>query len=378
MRFYTVSDLRRKCIKRIPFFSSEYLESGTGQEHALQRNNNEFQNYSIAPPVNRQIGNVDVSTEVFGIKYDVPFGVAPVGLSGLVWPKAELLLSGEASKNRAPYVLSTVSTETVESVSKVSLGSDHLWFQLYVPKDKDVLVDLLDRVKASGVKVLVITLDIPTPSLRERARRVGLSVPIKFSLINILRAIARPKWSLYTVLRGLPKLRNIEKYSGTNIKFSANYAGNRMGGVLGWETCEQIIQLWEGPVVAKGILKAEDAERAINTGFNAIYVSNHGGRQFDGVVSPLKALKQIAPIVKSRVPIFYDGGVRTGLDIVKAISLGADFVFLGRPFLYGVGAMGAEGVSRCFEILKEDLINNMFQLGTRNLDEVKCLEFERE
>ena len=377
MKYWSVEDLRSKCARRIPFFSFEYLESGTGIETAKSKNVSEFVKYSAKPRMCQGIDKIDISTETLGFKYDVPFGIAPVGLSGLIWPKAEILLMKAASVFKSPYILSTVATETIESVSKEARRSEDIWFQLYTPKKMDVLEDLLKRAKDSGCKVLVITLDIPTPSIRERSKRVGVSIPVKFSFSNIFRAVLRPRWSLETLLRGLPKLRNIEKYSGTNIKFSANYAGNRMGGVLTWESCEEIIQMWDGPVIAKGIMSEYDIERAIKAGFSGLYVSNHGGRQFDGATPSLSALQGIARANKSRLPIYFDGGVRTGLDILKAVSLGADFVFLGRPFLYGLGANGFTGVSRSYEILREDLINNMFQLGLKNISDIKKYTFEK-
>ncbi len=369
-QYPAIEDLARKAKRRIPKVSWEYLESGTGDEDLIDRNRQAFQKINFLPQFCKGELQADPSTTLFGKSYNAPIGVAPVGLTGLMWPKVASHLAASCARFKIPFCLSTLATETPEVVGEQM--EDMGWFQLYPPKDQDILQSLLQRAKDSGYHTLVITADIPMPSLRERTKRAGMSMPPKITPKMIWEGITHPVWSLNTLRNGIPRLKTVEHYTNNNnLKFVSGFVGNRLGGTLNWDYCKQIKEQWDGPVVIKGILHPTDAEAAIQAGMDGIWVSNHGARQFNGAATAIEALPAIAQIVNMRVPIILDSGVRNGLDIMRAIHQGADFVFAGRPFFYGVAALGKYGGDHAAHIFIDDLKNNMVQLGAANLAEVR-------
>jgi L-lactate dehydrogenase (cytochrome) len=290
-----------------------------------------------------------------------------------MWPKTEQYLAQTANRLKIPFCLSTVATETPETVGPLAKGMG--WFQLYPPKDKEVRDSLLLRAKDSGFKVLVITADVPMASRRERSKKAGLSVPPKITPKLIWQGMTHPVWSYHTIIRGLPRLRTVEHYTNnSDMKFVSGFVGNRLGGTLDWDYCKELKETWKGPVVLKGILHPEDAKKAVEIGIDGVYVSNHGARQFNGAITALEALPEIVKMVNGKVPILFDSGIRSGLDAMRALYLGADFVLAGRPFIYGVGALGKYGGDHTANILIDDLKNNMVQLGVRNLQELRKAE----
>jgi L-lactate dehydrogenase (cytochrome) len=296
--------------------------------------------------------------------------MAPVGLTGLMWPRTEQLLAATAARLGIPFTLSTVATETPESVGP--LAGEMGWFQLYPPKDPEIRDSLLARARDSGFHTLVVTADVPMASRRERTVRAGMTMPPRISPRMVWEGITHPAWTLGTLRNGIPRLRTVEHYtSNKNLKFVSTFVGNRMGGTLDWAYCETLQRLWDGPVVLKGVLHPEDAARAVNSGLDGVWVSNHGGRQFNGAPAAIDALPGVAAAVGGRVPVLFDGGVRSGLDAMRALHLGADFVFAGRPFVYGVCALGTYGGDHAARILIDDLANNMVQLGAANLAELR-------
>ncbi|MCA0153451.1 alpha-hydroxy acid oxidase [Winogradskyella vincentii] len=371
-QFPAIQDLAKKAKKRIPHVAWEYLESGTGDEALLERNRLAFQNIQFTPQFCKGHIEADISTKLFDKVYPSPIGISPVGLTGLIWPEAEVILAKSAKRLQMPFCLSTVATETPERVGPI-VGRQG-WFQLYPPKSLDLAFALLDRAKNSGFHTLVVTADVPMASRRERTKRAGMSMPPKITPGLIWDGIKHPKWSYNTLKRGLPRLRTIQDYSEqTDFKFVSGFVGNRLGGTLDWDYCNAIKDYWDGPVLIKGILHPKDAEKAIEIGLDGIWMSNHGGRQFNGAPASIEALPDITNIVNKRVPILFDSGIRTGLDVMRAIYLGADFVMLGRPFLYGVAALNKYGPDHVAHIINDDLKNNMVQLGVSNIDELKAL-----
>ncbi len=365
-----IDDLALKAKRRIPKVAWEYLESGTGDEHLLYRNTQAFQEIRFLPRFCKGELYADATTILFGNTYAAPIGIAPVGLTGLMWPRIEHYLAATAKRMQIPYCLSTVATETPETVGPAAgkMG----WFQLYPPKDTDIRDSLLERAKNAGFHTLVITADVPMASRRERSRKAGLSVPPKITPKMLWQGITHPAWSYHTLLRGLPRLRSVEHYTNnTDMKFVSGFVGNRLGGTLDWEYCRKVKELWKGPVVLKGILHPKDAEQAVAIGLDGVYVSNHGARQFNGAITSIEALPDIVKAVKGKVPILFDSGVRSGLDVMRAISLGADFVLLGRPFVWGVAALGKYGGDHAAHILIDDLKNNMVQLGVKSIPELQ-------
>ena len=366
-----IEDLARKAKKRLPKVSWEYLESGTGDENLISRNRRAFQAINFLPQFCKGELQANTETTLFGKKYAAPIGVAPVGLTGLMWPKAEQHLAASCARFNIPFCLSTLATATPETVGE-HVG-DMGWFQLYPPKDPEILASLLQRAKDSGYHTLVITADIPMPSLRERTKRAGMSMPPKITPKMIWEGITHPAWSLATLQNGIPSLKTVEHYTNNNsLKFVSGFVGNRLGGTLSWDYCTEIKKLWDGPVVIKGILNPKDAIQAIEAGMDGIWVSNHGARQFNGAATAIEALPAITEAVNSKVPIIFDSGVRNGLDIMRALYLGADFVFAGRPFFYGVAALGKYGGDHVANIFIEDLKNNMVQLGAAAIGEIRA------
>lgn len=370
-----IEDLRKRARKRMPFVSQEYMEAGTDNEVSLQRNVDAFSKVSITPQFLKGSLKPNIKTTLFGQTYDAPFGIAPIGLTGLMWPKAEIYFAKAASKYNIPMSLSTVATETPESVSP-HVGNNG-WFQLYTPKEIELTNVLLNRVKSAGFKTLVITIDIPVPSGRQRTKRAGMVMPPKITPNFIWQGITHPAWSFGTIKRGLPRLRTVQDFSGFKSMMSVGaFVSEQLGGNLSWEYVSQIKDLWDGPVILKGIMHKEDALKAVELGFDGIVISNHGGRQFDGCPSSLSVLHEIAFEIKGKISIIFDSGIRTGLDIMKAIALGADFVLCGRAYLYGVGALGEIGPEHTTKILMNELKNAMIQVGIQTMDQLRNLEYK--
>ncbi|WP_411894551.1 alpha-hydroxy acid oxidase [Winogradskyella sp. A2] len=371
-QFPAIQDLAKKAKQRIPNVAWAYLESGTGDETLLKRNREAFQDIQFTPQFCKGHLEADTGITLFDKDYSSPIGIAPVGLTGLIWPEAELILAKAANRLKIPFCLSTVATETPERVGPL-VGSQG-WFQLYPPKSMDLAYALLDRAKQSGFHTLIITADVPMASRRERIKRAGMRIPPKLTSSLIWDGIKHPIWTYYTLRRGLPRLRTVQDYAEqTDFRFVSGFVGNRLGGTLDWDYCKALKTYWDGPVVIKGILHPKDAEKAIEIGLDGIWVSNHGGRQFNGAPAAIEMLSSIASVVGNRASIVFDSGIRTGLDVMRALHLGADFVMLGRSFLYGVAALGKYGPDHVAYIINDDLKNNMVQLGVSNIQELKAL-----
>jgi len=369
-QYPSVIDLQRRAQKRIPHISWEYLDCGTGDEKGLERNLQRMSEITLVPKFMLGELSPDMSTTLFGQEYSAPFGMSPVGLSGLMWPRVENILAAAAAKYRIPFGLSTVATQTPETIGPIA--GDMGWFQLYPPRGRRLMEDLLQRAKDSGFKTLVLTADVPLSSRRERTSRAGLRMPPEITPRFVYEALKHPGWMYHTLKAGLPRLRSIEKYANSkDLGELATFVGQNMGGTLSWDYLEEVRDRWDGPLILKGILHPDDADKAIERGVDGIQVSNHGARQFDGAPAAIDSLPVVVERVKGRVSVLFDSGVRTGLDITRALALGADFVLLGRAFIFGVAALGNAGGDHTVEILMADLRVNMANLGCETIDEVK-------
>ena len=367
-----IQDLKNRAISKIPKVASEYLETGTDDETTLKNNIRDLSRIRFRPEFLKGTLDVELSTILFGHKYSAPFGIAPVGLTGLMWPGIEKMLAQGAKDMDIPFCLSTVATETPEEIAPL-LSPASGWFQLYVPPDMPTTLDILQRAKNAGFKQLLITADIPQASRRQRSRRSGLKMPPKLNAQLVWDGITHPHWLMATLKNGLPRLRTTEGYKTFRMSVEA-FQEKQQGSNLSWEYAKQIKEAWDGPVLLKGIMSADDALKAIDTGFDGIVVSNHGGRQFDAAPSSISVLPDIAAAVNGQIPIVFDGGIRTGLDIIRAIALGADFALVGRAFIYSVCALQDLGPHHAYKILFEEMENNMRQIGIENIDQIKVLD----
>jgi L-lactate dehydrogenase (cytochrome) len=264
-----------------------------------------------------------------------------------------------------------VANETPEDVAK--RAGENAWMQIYCPKEPAVLEDLMARSKTAGIKTLIITVDVPVGSRRERQLAAGLTVPPKMNATTLWRVAKRPEWALATLQYGQPRFKTLETYFPKDqMREGAKLIGNIVDGRPGWDYWDRIREAWDGNLIIKGIMHPGDADQAIVHGADAVWVSNHGGRQFDGAPAAIEVLPSIAGKVAGRVPVIFDSGIRGGLDIVRALSVGADFCFLGRGFLYAVAALGTQGAGHAYDILRWDLENNMIQLGARHLADLRA------
>ena len=375
-KYPRLTDMEAAARRRIPGFVFAYLDSGTGQDHAKRGNRSSYDNINLTPQFLRGRVNPDIAVSLFGKSYEAPFGVAPIGLASLIWPGAEQILAKTASKNNFPYTLSTVAGDSIERVSAV--GGDMTWFQLYAPHDRDLCADLLQRAAASKVETLVVTADVPSPSRRERMRIAGAPLGSRgnsaFSPRVLWQSAMRPEWAIRTLLNGGARFRNMEPYSSNNGAMSiTKFIGEQLNGSLDWDYLAEIRKQWKGNLVLKGILHGQDAARALGLGVDGLIISNHGGRQLDAAPQPLDQLAQIRAVVGADVPLIVDSGVRSGLDVVKALAAGADFVMLGRAFMYAVAALGVRGGDHAAAILFEETRDVMAQMGLKSIADVRGL-----
>ncbi len=369
-RFPAVADLRRRARRRIPHFAWEYLDSGTGLEYCVSRNEEAFQRVIMSPRFMQGRFEPDTRRELFGIEYAAPLGIAPVGMTGLMWPGVEKILAATAARYRFPLCLSTFATETPETIAELVNGMG--WFQLYPPRKAELRKAWLERARDCGYSALLVTADVPIGSRRERQRRAGVTVPPRITPRMLYHCALRPAWTLATLQHGQPRFRGLEKYvDAADMQYLLDYIGKEFGGTLDWDYLEAVRDEWDGPVLVKGLLDAGQAQRAAAIGLDGVVVSNHGGRQFDAAPAALDVLPAIRSAVGEDFRIVFDSGVRSGLDVARALALGADFVLLGRAFIYGVAALGRRGGDHVADILLDDLRNNMIQLGCRGLDELK-------
>lgn len=373
-QYPSVEDLRNKAQKRIPKFAFEYLEGGCNDELNLSKNIKELQEIEFIPEYLSKFKGIDMSVDLFGHKYDAPFGIAPIGLQGLIWPNSPEILAKAAVKCNIPYILSTVSTSSIERIAEVSEGK--AWFQLYHPTENEMRDDIIKRVASAQFPVLVVLIDVPSFGIRYKDIKNGLSLPPKISVKNILQACTRPTWGIQTLVNGIPSFKTLEKYMPKNLDLSAlgQFMDQTFTGRVDEDKIKAIRDMWRGPLVLKGIVNEDDLQKAIRIGVNGIIVSNHGGRQIDAGESSYKSLVRLAEKYGSSIKIMVDSGLRSGVDVGRCLASGACFTFMGRPFMYGVGALGKEGGEHTINILKVQLQQVMEQLGCENLSDFKnCL-----
>ncbi len=361
--FPAIDDLRNRARQRMPRFAFDYLDGGCNEDVNLHKNTAELREVELKPNYLKPYRGAELKTELFGHLYDAPFGIAPVGLQGLMWPNAPEILAKAAVAHNIPFLLSTVTTASIERIGALTEGK--FWFQLYHPADLALRDDILDRAEAAGCKVLVLLCDVPTFGYRPRDIRNGLAMPPKMTLRNILQIMGKPNWAMQTLLHGQPDFATMKKYmpKGLNMKQLGLYMNQTFSGRMNEEKIAPIRDRWKGKIVLKGVASVEDTAMAIRLGLDGIIVSNHGGRQLDAGQSSIKALEDIVLQFAGQIKIMLDSGLRSGPDVARALASGAEFAFLGRTFLYGVAALGAEGGDHTISILKTQLQQIMEQVG---------------
>lgn len=363
----SIEDLRLAARKRIPKFAFEYLDSATGRELGLKVNRDALDAIGFMPSVLCGRTKADLQTELMGQTFDLPFGIAPVGMSGLMWAGAERMLAQAAVAHNIPFSLSSVAVASPEDVAP-HIGKNG-WFQHYPVKSADLRRKMLPRIKAAGFHTLIITVDVPEESRRERQRRANLTVPPKADMRTLMEMAARPAWCLAQLREGImPRMRFFDDYVPQRGRESFTHAGALIRGIPDWKYLEELREEWDGHLVVKGVLRPEDAKRMIEVGADCIWVSNHGGRQFEAGPAVIDQLPKIREAVGKDVPLIYDSGVAWGLDVMRALAKGADFVMVGRAFQYAVAAFGANGVDHLVHILTADITANMSQLGVEQLE----------
>lgn len=372
-----LSDLRKQARRRLPRFVWEYLDSATGVEATKARNRVALDRIGFLPSILHGPLDIDLSVQLFGNTLPLPFGIAPVGMSGLIWPDAEGHLARCGARNCIPYSMSTVASQAPEDLAP-HLGPE-AWYQLYPPKDEGIRKDMLARARDAGFKVLVLTVDVPVASRRERQTRSGLTQPPRLTPRLLAQVAMRPTWALGMARQhrnegGMPHMRTLDKYTaeakGESLSSTA-HIGYLLRTSPDWEYARWLRDHWDGPFVIKGVMRSEDADPLKQIGVDALWVSNHAGRQFDGGPAAIEVLPELR--AATDLPLIFDSGVEGGLDILRALALGADFVMFGRAFHYALAALGPTGPDHLIDILKKDLEANMGQLGLATLAQVRNL-----
>ena len=370
-RYPSIEDLRARAKARIPKFAFEYLDSGCNEEVNLRKNTEDLQQIELVPRYLRTHKPPSLETTLFGHRYSVPFGVAPIGLQGLIWPGAPELLAKAATANNLPFILSTVSTASIERIAQITEGK--AWFQLYNPAEDALREDLLTRAEQAGIEVLVLLSDVPSFGYRHNDIRNGLSMPPKMNLRNVLNILGHPQWALNTLAHGQPEFQTLKPYMPKNLSLSqlGAFMNQTFSGKLSAEKIAPIRDRWKGKLVLKGVASAEDATLAAALGFDGIIVSNHGGRQIDAGESSIRSLDRVLSAVNTeQITVMLDSGLRSGPDIARALARGAQFTFMGRPFMYGVAALGAKGPDHTIELLRRQLQQVLEQLCCENPTEL--------
>ena len=360
--FPSVEDLQKRSQKRIPRFAFDYLSGGCNDDINLHKNTAEIQEIELMPSYLKKHHASSLKTTLFGYEYDAPFGIAPIGLQGLIWPNSSEILAVAAVRHNIPFILSTVTTLSIEQAAKITNG--RFWFQLYHPAENQVRDDIIKRAADVGCPVLVALSDVPTFGFRPRDIRNGLAMPPRMTLRNILQMLSHPTWAVNTLRYGKPQFKSLTKYMPTNMNMAelGKFMDKTFEGRLNVDRLKAIRDIWNGKLVVKGIVNEQDAEDCVRLGVDGIIVSNHGGRQLDAGESTIKPLVRLAKKFGEQMTVMMDSGIRSGPDIARSIASGAGFAFLGRVFMYGVGALGHQGGNHTIAMLKRQLQQVMEQL----------------
>jgi L-lactate dehydrogenase (cytochrome) len=365
-----IEDLRRLARKRLPRMFYDYADSGSWTESTYRANQEDFSRILLRQRVAIDIEQRSTRTRMIGIDVAMPVAIAPTGLTGMYHADGEILAARASERFGIPFTLSTMSICSIEDVA--AHVTSPFWFQLYVMRDRDFIGRLIDRAKAARCSALMVTLDVHVLGQRHKDIKNGLSAPPKPTLANLLNLATKPRWGLGMLGTRRRAFGNVVGHvkGVTDMASLSAWTSQQFDPTLTWADLEWIKQRWGGKLILKGIMDPEDARLAAESGADALVVSNHGGRQLDGAPSSISALPAIAEAVGSRIEVWMDGGIRSGQDVLKAVALGARGTMIGRPFLYGLGALGEAGVTRCLEIIQRELELTMGFCGRTDIREV--------
>lgn len=365
-----LENLRVLAKKRIPKIVYDFVEGGVDDEDGLSTNRDAFQRRMLIPRYMTDISKIDQSTTLFGKTYSSCYGIGPTGGIGNFRRGGDMMLAAAARDANIPFVMSGAATGRMEDLATVA--PDHGWYQLYTAKDRTISEDQIKRVQDLGIQALMITVDVPTTPNRERNRRNGFGRPLRLSLASKLDALRRPLWMKDYARHGIAMMENWRKYApeGASAEQVGEFVATQLPTSLQWRDIENFRKLWNGPLVLKGVMRTEDALRAAEIGVDGLVVSNHGARQLDRAPSALDVLPHLNAAVGERMTLMIDGGFRRGSDIVIAKAMGAKFIWLGRPTLYGVIAGGDAGATKSIEIVHDEIRKIMAQIGCPALDQL--------
>jgi (S)-mandelate dehydrogenase len=373
-RFPTIQYLRRGAQRRLPHFAYEYGDGGAGADTGIRHNWVALDAVQLVPRygVVRRIPPVDVT--LFGRRYAAPVGVAPMGGPVVVWPGADKALARAAQRASVPYTLGTVGGATIEEIAEIA--PDVFWFQLYrfANNDHAISFDLIKRAQAAGAHVLMLTLDTPVRTTRPREVVVGMGGGVfRPDLSMILGILTSPGWALAMLRNGRPRFANIQRYAGpgSSLNETIRFARKQMDGTFSWEEVARYRDRWKGPFVLKGILHPADADKAVALGVDGILVSNHGGRQLELLPPAIDCLPAIVKAAGGRATVLMDSGIRSGMDVARALALGASAALAGKAFLWGLGALGNEGPGHVIDLLIDELQSSLSQIGAHSPEEAR-------
>ena len=370
MDILEIKDLEKLAKRKVPKMFFDYVNSGSWSETTYRDNENDFSNIKLRQRIAVDMANRKLKSKMVGLDVSMPLALAPTGLTGMQYADGEILAAQAAEEFGVPFTLSTMSVCSIEEVAKNT--KKPFWFQLYVMRDKKFMERLIDRAKDSGCSALVLTLDLQIMGQRHKDIRNGLSTPPKLSPKHLYQVLTRPSWCLKMLQTKNRVFGNIVGHVDgiTDVRSLASWTSEQFDPQLDWKEIDWIKKRWGGKLILKGILDSEDAIIASKTGADAIIVSNHGGRQLDGAPSSIKVLPEIVDAVGKKIEVHIDGGIRSGQDVVKALCLGAKGAYIGRAFLYGLGALGKFGVFKSLDIIKNELDKTMAFCGRRDVEDL--------
>lgn len=375
-RYINIADLRKAAKKKIPKMAFDYIDGGADDEVTMARSSSAFDHYALCPAILNDVSEIDLSTTVMGTKIDMPLIISPTAQARIFHHTGERSLAKAAAKFGTIYTLSSISSVSIEDTAKTADGPK--WFQIYVMNDRQILRDYIQKCKDAGYAGLCLTVDVPLTGNRERDIINGTGVPPKFTVRNVANILSKPIWLWNRLTQPRVSMSNIEPYlqnkdMGTLAKFTALQLSKN----ISWDDALWMKQEWGGKFAIKGIMRADDARRAAEAGFDAVIVSNHGGRQLDQVAAPIEVLQEIVEAVDGRCEVILDGGIRRGTDVLKALAMGATACMTGRPFLFGLAAEGQAGVERALEIYKNELELDMLLLGRKDIKSIRSSDVRK-